>query len=192
MMTKFNQELYAKIKAKKNEPFSSIGARRLRVVEKEKEKEVTEKGSFTPTLDEGHAASPGVSIKEVIPCTTKKRKTKDKGKEKVGASIWADAGMAVARVNEVVTLEDLKEISAMPFHEMVNRHVHKLVQVIYCFFLFFFIFLLSLVDLDFLLDYDYQVLGETMHITSQYLMSEEKANGGHLQGGSARGRSFWP
>ena len=53
MTTKFDQKLYAKIKAKKNEPLSSIGTRRLRVVEKEKEKEVTEKISSTPTLDEG-------------------------------------------------------------------------------------------------------------------------------------------
>ena len=125
MTTKFDQKLYAKIKAKKNEPLSSIGTRRLRVVEKEKEKEVTEKISSTPTLDEGHATSPSVSIKEVIP-HTKKHKTRDKGKEKVGASIWADARMAVARANEVVTPEELKEIFGMLSHEMVNRHVHKL------------------------------------------------------------------
>ena len=86
MTTKFNQELYAKIKAKKNEPLSSIGMRRLRVVEKEKEKEVMEKGSSTPTLDEGRAAFPSVSIEEMVP-RGKKRKTGDKGKKKVGASI---------------------------------------------------------------------------------------------------------
>lgn len=113
MTTKFDQELYAKIKAKKNEPFSSIGTRRLRVVEKEKEKEVTEKISSTPTLDEGRATSPSVSIEEVIP-HTKKHKTRDKGKEKVEASIWADAGLAMARANEVVMPEELKEISGMP------------------------------------------------------------------------------
>ena len=50
MTTKFYQESYAKIKAKKNEPLSSISLRRLRVVEKEKEKEVVEKGLSTPTL----------------------------------------------------------------------------------------------------------------------------------------------
>ena len=83
MTTKFNQELYAKIKTKKNKPLSSISMRRLRVMEKKKEKEVTEKGLSTPTMDEGRAASPSVSIEEVIP-RTKKRKTGDKGKEKVG------------------------------------------------------------------------------------------------------------
>ena len=85
MTTKFNQELYAKIEAKKNEPLFSIGTWRLRVVEGQKEKEATEKGSSTPTLDEGHAASPGVSVKEIAP--RKKRKAGDKGKEKVGAII---------------------------------------------------------------------------------------------------------
>ena len=53
MTTKFNQEFYARIKAKKNEPLSSISQRRLRVVEKEKEKEVTEKGFIHPCLEQG-------------------------------------------------------------------------------------------------------------------------------------------
>ena len=142
MTTKFNQGLYAKIKTKKNKPLSNISTRRLRVMEKEKEKEMMEKGSSTPTLDERRAASPGVSIEEAIP-RTKKRKTRDKGKEKVRASIKADVGMAMARAKEVVTPKKLKEISNVPSHEMVNHHVHKLVQVAfhlsYCFF-----FLLSL------------------------------------------------
>ena len=107
MATKFNKEFYARIKAKKNEPLSSIGLRRLRVVEKEKEKEVTEKGSSTPTLDEGWVASPALSVKEITPCT-KKHKTSDKGKEKMGASVWADAETALAWANEVVTPKELK------------------------------------------------------------------------------------
>ena len=37
MTTKFNQEMYARMKAKKNEPLSNIGQRRLKVVEKDKE-----------------------------------------------------------------------------------------------------------------------------------------------------------
>ena len=38
MMTKFNKDLYAKMKAKKNEPLSSIGQRRLKITDKEKKK----------------------------------------------------------------------------------------------------------------------------------------------------------
>ena len=86
MTTKFNQEFYAQINAKKNEPLSSIGLRRLRVVEKEKEKEVTEKGSSTPALDEGWVASLASFVKEITP-RTKKRKTSDKGNEKMGANV---------------------------------------------------------------------------------------------------------
>ena len=76
------------MKAKKNESLSSIGQRRLRVIKKEKEEEAAEKGSSTPTLDEGRAASPGISIEEVVPLA-KKRKTGSKGKEKVRTSVWA-------------------------------------------------------------------------------------------------------
>ena len=86
MTTKFNQELYARMKAKKNEPLSNIGQRRLKVVEKDKEQELTEKGLSSPTLDEGRPASPDISIKEVV-LPTKKWKMGDKEKEKIGSSV---------------------------------------------------------------------------------------------------------
>ena len=31
--------------------------------------------------------------------------------------------------SELLTPEEMKEISSVPSHEMVSRHVHKLVQV---------------------------------------------------------------
>ena len=62
----------------------------MRVIEKEKEKEVTKKGLSTPALDEGLVASPALFVEEITP-RTKKRKTGDKGKENVGANVWADA-----------------------------------------------------------------------------------------------------
>ena len=51
----------------------------------------------------------------------------DKGKEKVGASIWADAGITLAMAYEVITPEELNEISRVLSHEMVSCHVHKLI-----------------------------------------------------------------
>ena len=45
----------------------------------------------------------------------------------------------MTRENELLTLEEMREISIMPSHEMVSQHVHKLVQVI--FLILFFIFL---------------------------------------------------
>ena len=85
-----------------------------------------EKGSSTPTLDEGHATSSGVSIEEVV-LPWKRRKTGDKGNEKIGSNVWANVGVAMALANEHLTLEEMKEISDVPSHEMVSRHVHKLV-----------------------------------------------------------------
>ena len=60
--------------------------RRVRVVEKEKEKEVIEKGSSTPIPEEGQVASLADSVEEIIP-RLKKRRTRDKEKEKVRASV---------------------------------------------------------------------------------------------------------
>ena len=123
--------MYAKIKAKKNEPLSSIGQKTLRITDKEKEreKEVVERGSSTPTLDEGRTASLAVSLEEVP--APKKRKTGYKGKEKVSSTTWADAEAAMTQANELLTPEKMKEISLVPSHEMVTQHVHKLVQVIF-------------------------------------------------------------
>ena len=49
----------------------------------------------------------------------------------MGSSVWADAGAVIARVNELLTPDEVKEISNVPSFEMVSQHVHKLVQVIF-------------------------------------------------------------
>ena len=90
MTIKFNQEFYAWIKAKKNEPLSSIGQHKLRLTDKEKEKETTKKGLSAPALDEDQVASSALSVDEISP---RHKKRKKKGKEKVGANVWADAEM---------------------------------------------------------------------------------------------------
>ena len=151
MTSKFNKEMYKKIKEKKNEPLSSIGKKKLRFTdkekEKEKEKEMVERGSSTPILElvDGQEASPSVSVEEVAR-PFKRQKLGSKRKEKVGSSIWSDAEVAVDRANEFFTLGEMKEISSTPSHEMVSRHVHKLVQIILPAFvvpLLFFFFLLT-------------------------------------------------
>ena len=133
MTSKFNKEMYKKIREKKNEPLSSIGQRKQRFTDKEKEKErkkeIVERGSSTPVLEleEGQAASPGVSVKEVAR-PLKKQKVGSKRKEKVGSSVWSDAEATMDHANELLTPGEMKEISSIPSHEMVSRHVHKLVQ----------------------------------------------------------------
>ena len=152
MTSKFNKEMYKKIREKKNEPLSNIGQKKLRFTdkekEKEKEKEMVEKGSSTTIseLVDGQEASLGISVEEVAH-PFKRQKVGSKEKEKVGSSVWSDAKVAVDRTNEFFTLGETKEISSTPSHEMVSRHVHKLVQVILPafvpFFFFFFFFVLT-------------------------------------------------
>ena len=84
-------------------------------------------------MNKGWVVSLALFVEEIIACQ-KKRKTSEKGKKKVGASVWADVETTLAPANEIVTSKELKEISGVPSHEMVNRHVHKLVQVTFhCF-----------------------------------------------------------
>ena len=102
---------------------------------------MVERGSSTPILElmDGQEASLGVSVKEVA-CPFKRQKVGSKGKEKVGSNVWSDAEVAVDHAHEFFTPGEMKEISNTPFHEMVSRHVHKLVQVLLPVFVHFFFF----------------------------------------------------
>lgn len=75
MTTKFNQGMYARIKAKKNELLFSIGQRKVQVVQKE----TIEKTSFTPTPNETRVASLADSFEEITP-HPKKRRLEIKGR----------------------------------------------------------------------------------------------------------------
>ena len=97
--------------------------------EREREKEIVERATPILELEEGQATSPGVSIEEVAH-SLKKQKVWSKGKEKICSSIWSDVEAVMDRANELLTPGEMKEISSIPFHEMVSRHVYKLVQVI--------------------------------------------------------------
>ena len=123
MATKFNQELYAKMRAKKNEPLSSLAQKHPRAA-----KEVVETTASTPVASNPKATSPTTSVKEITPCP-KKAHGGDKGKSKVDASIWDDAATAIGRAHNVVIPKELKGLNSIPSHELVSRHIHKLVQV---------------------------------------------------------------
>ena len=124
-MTKFNQDMYAKMRAKKNEPLSHLGKRVVHVVEKGV--------SITPATsvpDVMRTASPITSVEQITP-HLKKQHVANKGKEKAGSysssSIWDDASLAMTRAQDAFTVEDLKVSSGMPSNELVGRHIHKLV-----------------------------------------------------------------
>ena len=124
MPTKFNQDKYAKMWLKKNEPLSNLKKMTVRVMEK---------GVFvapaTPSTEMTRTASLTTSV-EVITPIRKKPHVVDKGKEKADSrlsSVWDDAGLALSRAQEIFTAKDLKVFSGTPSNEVMVRHIHKLV-----------------------------------------------------------------
>ena len=153
MATKFNQDMYVKMRSKKNEPLSNLGKRTVRVVGKGPP--VT---PIVPGIEPMRTTSLATSVEEISTPISKKPRLADKGNEKADShlsNVWDDAGLAVEKVNEVVTVEDLKVFSGMPSNEVVTCYVHKLVQVMYLcnfspFFLLFFFFSYHLEGFNFL------------------------------------------
>ena len=131
MTTKFNKDMYAKMRSKKDEPLSNLGKKAVRV---------TGKGpasmplSIVPSLpsETTRTASPTVSIEEIPTPGSKRPRVVGKGKEKTdtrSSTIWDDETLAVERAHEVVTPADLKALSDLSLNDVASRHVHKLVQV---------------------------------------------------------------
>ena len=133
MTTKFNKDMYAKMRSKKDEPLSNLGKKVVRV---------TGQGP-TPTplstippipLDMTRTASPTTSIEEIVTPGSKRQRVAGKGKEKKKAdvcssTIWDDERLALDRAHEVVTPADLRALSDMSLNDVASRYVHKLVQV---------------------------------------------------------------
>ena len=135
MMTKFNKDMYAKMRSKKDEPLSNLGKRTVRVT---RMGPPTTLGALVAPAVPGtkvtKTASPTTSVEEIPTPTSKRPRLVGKGMEKAdsqASSIWDDAELAVERAHGVVTAEDLKVFSGVPSNEVVACHVHRLVQVKY-------------------------------------------------------------
>ncbi|KAF3960157.1 hypothetical protein CMV_015109 [Castanea mollissima] len=148
MTTKFNKGMYEKMRSKKDEPLSNIGKKVVRV--KGKVSSVTPTASATPVIsgaETTRTASPATSVEEIPTPASKRPRTSDRGKDAACSStIWDDERLATDRAHGVVTAEDLKVFSGLPPNELMGRHLHKLVQV----------------------------LGETIHLSSEYLAQGAK------------------
>ena len=129
MTTKFNKDMYAKMRAKKDEPLASIGKKVVRVMGKGSS--AVDATPIVPGVEGVRVASPATSVEE-IPTPSSKRPTmsaKDKEKEKTGSSIFDDEGVAVERAHNIVKAEDLKVFSGVPVNVVASQHVHKIMQV---------------------------------------------------------------
>ena len=133
MTTKFNKDMYAKMRSKKDKPLSNIGKKTVRVTRKGPS--VTPLGSITPKVsvtETMRTASPATSVEEIPTPGSKRPRVSGKEKEKVdswSSTIWDDERLAVDRADEVVIVADLRTLSDMPLNEVASRHIHRLVQV---------------------------------------------------------------
>ena len=122
MTTKFNQDMYTKMRSKKNESLSNLGKRIV---------SVTGKGPLVtpivPGIEKTRTTSSATSVEEIATLISKRPRLTNKGKEKAdscSSSIWDNEELAVERAHEVVTFEDLKVFLGMPSNKVVACHVH--------------------------------------------------------------------
>ena len=133
MTTKFNKDMYAKMRSKKDESLSNIRKKTVRVTRKGPS--VAPLVSFNPIVsvtETMKTASPATSVEEILTPGSKRPRVSSKEKEKVdsrSSTIWDDERLAVDRAHEVVTAANLKALSGMPLNEVASRYVHRLVQV---------------------------------------------------------------
>ena len=133
MRTKFNKDMYAKMRAKKSEPLLNIGKKTVRV---------TGRGSFgvpatsvTPVISSAETTrttSPSTSMEELPTPVSKRPRLSKREKEKAdprSSTIWGDKRLALDRAHGVMTAEDHKLFSRVPSNTVASRHVHRLVQV---------------------------------------------------------------
>ena len=133
MTTKFNKNMYAKMRAKKDEPLSNIGKKTMRITGRGSP--AVPATSITPVASGAkttRTASPSTSIEELPTPASKRPRLSLKEKEKVDphtSTIWNDERLAVDQAHGVITAEDLKVFIGVPSNTMASRHVHRLVQV---------------------------------------------------------------
>ena len=130
MTTKFNKDMYAWMRNKKDEPLSAIGTKFVRITDRGALILAVLPSSSTPVM--GGTTSPTPLLEELTP-RNKRLRVGDKQKEKVDSkpsSIWADAGVFMARAQDIFSVDDMNVLSGVPADEVARRHLHKLVQVL--------------------------------------------------------------
>ena len=167
MTSRYNKDKYAYIRDLKNEPL-------VKLTSNSKKRKLSEEKADAANLPLVNVApsSPTPSL-EVTVATPPL--TRSKGKSKIGMSLWDDHTIALGHVHNVITNDELKGLSSIPSHELVSRHIHKLVQVSNS--------VPSTLLLEFVLYMritssfpvcSNQVLKESLCITTDYLNVEEK------------------
>ena len=123
MATRYSKDKHARVKGMKNEPLSqlAIDTKKCKLIEEKSETIISSSIHIVPS-------SP-TSCFEMVTVTPPT--THSKGKSKIGKSIWEDLATDLGRVHNIIMDEELKGLASIPSHELVSRHIHKLVQVFY-------------------------------------------------------------
>ena len=129
MTTKFNKDIYARMRSTKDEPLSALRTKFVCI---------TDRGILilaalpsSPTSTLARVVSPTPSVEE-LPPRNKRLRVGEKQKEKVDSrpsSVWDDAGVSVARAQDAFSADEFKVFSGVPANDVARRHLHKLVQV---------------------------------------------------------------
>ena len=134
MTTKFNKDMYAKMRSKKDEPLSSIVKKGVRVTGKGPSvTSITSAPPIVSVVETVRTASPATSIEEIPTHSSKRLRVSGREREKANShpsTVWSDRGLAMDRAHGLVTAEDMKVLNGVPFNVVANQQVHKLVQVI--------------------------------------------------------------
>ena len=97
MMKKFNKDMYARMKGKKDKPLFAIGTKSVRITDRGVP--ILSALPSSPTSTPARGTSPTPSVEEVPP-RNKRLRVGEKQKEKVDSRpscVWDDAGVSVAR-----------------------------------------------------------------------------------------------
>ena len=133
MTTNFNKDMYAKMRAKKDEPLSNIGKKAVRITGRGSPAiPVTSVTPIVSGAETTKTASPSTSIEKLPTPASKRPHLSSKDKEKVDSrtsTIWSDERLAVDRAHGVITADDLKVFSEVPSNTVASRHIHRLIQV---------------------------------------------------------------
>ena len=129
MTTKFNKDMYARMRGKKDEPLFAIRTKSVYITDRGVP--ILSALPSSPTSAPARSASPTLSVEEVPP-RNKRLRVGEKQKEKVDSRpscIWDDVGVSVARAQETFSANELKVFSGVPVDDVARHHLHKLMQV---------------------------------------------------------------
>ena len=125
MTTKFNKDMYAKMRSKKDEPLSNIGTKGVRVTGKGPSViPVTSATLIVSAVEMVRTASPAILVEEISTLSSKRLRVSGREREKTDShpsTVWSDGGLAMDRAHEVVMAEDLKVLNGVPFNVVANQ-----------------------------------------------------------------------